>query len=77
MPFIGANGLLILIPAAIYLEHLATAGTFDTKFYVVQGLELLAGGINIALMSMNIRDGFKMTGKSKLSFDHATEGNYS
>ena len=65
MPFIGANGLLILVPAAIYLDQLAASGTFDTNFYVVQGLELLAGGINIALMSMNMRDGFKMTGKFK------------
>ena len=60
MPFIGANGVLILIPAAIYLSHLAAAGIFDAKFYAVQGLELLAGAINMTLMSMNIRDGFRM-----------------
>lgn len=60
MPVIGANGILILIPAAIYLDQMAASGTFDTKFYAVQGLELLAGATNITLMSMNIRDGLKM-----------------
>lgn len=63
MPFIGANGLLILLPAAILLDQWAASGSFDTKFYVVQGLEILAGAINLFLMSMNIRDGLKMTGK--------------
>lgn len=35
MPFIGANGVLILIPCAIFLDHWASVGAFDTKFYVV------------------------------------------
>ena len=63
MPFIGANGLLILLPAAIFLDQWAASGSFDTRFYIVQGLELLAGAINLTLMSLNIRDGLKMTGK--------------
>lgn len=63
MPFIGANGMLILIPSAIFLDQLASAGAFGTKFYFVQGLELLAGAVNLSLMSMNMRDGLKMTGK--------------
>jgi len=63
MPFIGINGLLILLPSAIFLDQWATAGSFDTKFYVVQGLELLAGAVNLTLMSMNMRDGLKLTGK--------------
>lgn len=63
MPFIGMNGLLVLLPSAIFLDQWATAGSFDTKFYAVQGLELLAGAINLALMGMNMRDGLKMTGK--------------
>ena len=32
MPFIAANGLLILVPAAIYLESKASIGAFDTSF---------------------------------------------
>lgn len=63
MPFIGMNGLLILVPDAIFLNQWAAAGALDVKFYVVQSLELIAGSINLALMGMNMRDGFKMTGK--------------
>lgn len=63
MRFIGANGLLVLLPAAIMLDQWAASGSFDTKFYIVQGLELLAGAINLSLMSLNMRDGLKMTGK--------------
>ena len=64
MPFIGANGLLVLLPAAIFLDQWATSGSFDTKFYFVQGLELMAGAVNLTLMGLNMRDGLKMTGKS-------------
>jgi len=63
MPVIAANGLLILLPAAIYLEYLASAGNFATSFYLVQGIELFAGAINLSLMGLNIRDGLKMSGK--------------
>lgn len=63
MPFIAANGLLILLPSAIYLEHLASIHSFTLSFYLVQGLELLAGGINLVLMSLNMRDGLKLSGR--------------
>ncbi|MDJ0832564.1 MAG: hypothetical protein QNJ69_03520 [Gammaproteobacteria bacterium] len=63
MPFIAANGILILLPAAIYLDHLATTGNFGLSFYLVQGLELIAGGINLTLMSLNMRDGFRLSGR--------------
>lgn len=61
MPIIALNGLLILLPAAIYLRSLAMAGDFNTVFYIVQGIEFLAGAINITLMSMNFRDGIKVS----------------
>ncbi len=63
MPFIGMNGLLVLVPCALFLDHWAAAGSLDAKFYAVQGLELLAGAGNLTLMGMNMRDGLKMTGK--------------
>ncbi|MCH9697850.1 MAG: hypothetical protein K0U68_07100 [Gammaproteobacteria bacterium] len=63
MPFIAANSLLILLPCAIFLNQWASVGLFDTKFYSVQGIELLAGAVNLILMSMNMRDGLRMTGK--------------
>ncbi len=62
MPFIAANGLLILMPAAIFLDQWATSDSFNTSFYFVQALELAAGAVNLTLMGANIRDGFKMTG---------------
>lgn len=63
MPFIAANGLLILVPAAIFLDQWASAGVFDTRFYFVQAAELLAGAINLALMGLNMRDGLKLSGR--------------
>jgi hypothetical protein len=63
MPFIAANGLLVLLPAAIMLNLWAASGLFDSRFYIVQGIELIAGAVNLTLMSLNIRDGFKVSGK--------------
>ena len=61
MPFIAANGLLILMPSAFYLDHLAAAGDFGTVFFTLQSLELAAGAVNIALLSLNMRDGLRLT----------------
>ncbi|WP_324695165.1 FAD-dependent oxidoreductase [Novosphingobium sp. RL4] len=61
MPFIAANGLLILIPAALFLASKARAGEFDTVFYVVQAVELIAGATNITLLGLGMRDGMKLT----------------
>ncbi|MBV8108816.1 MAG: hypothetical protein JOZ35_13920 [Hyphomicrobiales bacterium] len=67
MPFIAANGLLVLVPCAIFLNRLAAAGAFDTTFYVVQALELLAGATNLTLMAMNLRDGLRLAGRLKVA----------
>jgi hypothetical protein len=63
MPLIAANGLLVLVPCAIVLNRWAAAGAFDTSFYVVQALELVAGATNLGLMGLNMRDGLRMAGK--------------
>ena len=63
MPIIALNGLLLLLPAAIFLNQWAASGVFDNRFYLVQTLELLVGAINLVLMSLNIRDGLKLTTK--------------
>ena len=60
MPFIATNGILILIPAAFFLAYKAELGAFDTSFYLVQGLELVAGATNLALLGLNMRDGMKL-----------------
>ncbi|MFC9475988.1 hypothetical protein ACFTS5_27705 [Nocardia sp. NPDC056952] len=63
MPFIAGNGLLVLIPSAITLAVLAGRAEFGPLFYGVQALELFAGATNIVLMSLNARDGFRVTGR--------------
>ncbi|MFN3625603.1 MAG: hypothetical protein ACK4TP_16255 [Hyphomicrobium sp.] len=63
MPLIAANGILILIPAALFLASKASAAEFDTAFYAVQALELIAGAANIALLGLNMRDGLMMKGR--------------
>ena len=63
MPIIGANGLIILLPAAIVLDQWASAGTFDTRFYSLEALELIAGATNLMLMGLNARDGLRLSGK--------------
>jgi hypothetical protein len=63
MPFIAANGILILVPAALCLSGLAARGEFGTAFYAVQAVELVAGAVNLTLMGLNIRDGFRLTGR--------------
>lgn len=63
MIFIAANGLILLLPAALHLQHLAALGSFNTLFYLIQAVELLAGVVNLRLMSLNIRDGLRLSGK--------------
>lgn len=60
MPFIAANGVLILVPAALFLAYKARHAEFDGAFHAVQALELAAGAANIALLGLNMRDGLKM-----------------
>ncbi len=64
MPIIAANGILILLPMAFILEARASAGTFDTLFYILQGVELVAGATNLTLMGLNMRDGLRLTGRN-------------
>jgi len=61
MPIIAVNGVAILVPCAIFLQHKASAGEFDQTFRMVQGVELLAGAINLVLLGLSIRDGFRLT----------------
>ncbi len=67
MPFIAANGLLVLVPCAMMLHRWAAAGSFDTMFYIVQAIELIAGPINLVLMALNLRDGLRMAGRLRVS----------
>lgn len=61
MPIMAANGIVVLIPSALFLAVRAQAGTFDDAFYMVQSLELVAGAVNLTLIGLNIRDGRRLT----------------
>lgn len=61
MPLIALNGLFILVPSAVFLWWKASHQDFDTAFMIVQATEILAGAVNIILISLNIRDGLKLS----------------
>lgn len=63
MPWITANGILILVPTAFFLASRARAAEFDALFYAMQTLELAAGAANIALLGLNMRDGLRIKGR--------------
>jgi hypothetical protein len=66
MGIIAGNGLLLMIPLAIFLNGKAASGDFDNLFYAVQAVELVVGAIQIILLGLNFRDGLKLSGKSRL-----------
>lgn len=65
MPFIALNGVLLLAPTALFLAYKADLGAFDTSFYWVQGLELVAGAVNFTLLGLNMRDGLKLRSRQR------------
>lgn len=67
MKKIGAIGLLVMIPCALILNSKATAGEFDTAFYVVQVLELAVGVVQLILLGRSFRDGLKLAGRLHVS----------
>lgn len=62
MRIVAANGLLVLLPSAWVLASWANAGRLDGAFYALQGVELLAGAVNITLLVLNMRDGLRLSG---------------
>lgn len=56
MPMIAANGLLILLPCAFFLYSKALSGQFDSVFYAIQVVELVAGASNLFLMLKSMQD---------------------
>ncbi|ODT08043.1 MAG: hypothetical protein ABS58_04640 [Mesorhizobium sp. SCN 65-20] len=63
MRIVAANGILVLLPSAYVLAGWAGEGRFDGAFLAVQALELAAGAVNIALLSLNMRDGLALRRK--------------
>ncbi|WP_143051921.1 hypothetical protein [Allopseudospirillum japonicum] len=60
MKLLVINGLCILTPCALFLDAWAAEGSLHTSFYLVQGVEFLAGGMNFLLILINIRRGFDL-----------------
>lgn len=63
MPLIAANGLLILVPSALFLAARAGQGRLDATFHAVQIVELGFGAVNILLLGLGFRDGLRLTGR--------------
>ena len=61
MKIAAANGTLILLPAALVLNHWAQAGQFDISFYLLQAVELMAGLTNLYLLTKNATAGRRLT----------------
>lgn len=62
MPKIGAIGLLVMIPCALFLNNKASNDNFDSMFYAVQFIELIVGLVQLTLLSRSFRDGLKLAG---------------
>ncbi len=65
MKIIAIIGLLVLLPSAVFLAIRAQGGTFDTWFYAVQAVEILAGATNITLLAMNLKDGLSIKARTQ------------
>jgi hypothetical protein len=63
MPVVAAIGLLVLVPCVLYLGTTVSPSDLGDHFDLVQGAELVAGAVNITLMSLNARDGLRLTGR--------------
>lgn len=63
MPVLAGNGLLVMLPAAFFLCFKAAGGQFDLAFYLVQGIELGVGLVQLTLMGRNLLDGLRLSGR--------------
>ncbi|HYW14226.1 MAG TPA: hypothetical protein VE871_19830 [Longimicrobium sp.] len=60
MKLVALNAAVVLIPCAITLYWMASHGRFGGEFAAVQGMELVAGAVNVVLLGLNLRDGLGM-----------------
>lgn len=64
MKIAAFNGVVILLPAAYFLAAWSAEGLFDTRYWSLQIIELIAGATNAAMISLNIRDGIRLGKKN-------------
>lgn len=63
MRILAINGLLVMIPSALFLNHKASLSEFDWIFYSVQVLELGVGLVQLYLLSQNFKEGLILSRK--------------
>jgi hypothetical protein len=64
MRLAAVNGLLVLIPAAVFLGLRARAGDLSGPFATVQAAELCAGAVNMVLLGRNLAAGLAMRARA-------------
>jgi hypothetical protein len=57
----ASAGALALVPCAIALDRLATRGYFGQAFTMLEITESALGAMNLTLLVLNTRDGFRLT----------------
>jgi hypothetical protein len=63
MQIVAANGLLVLVPSALFLAFRAGNGQVEGMFRVIQLVEIAAGATNFCLLLHNLRDGMRLSGR--------------
>jgi hypothetical protein len=61
MQVVAALGLVVLVPCAVALDYLAGSAAAGSLASVLEITEILAGGVNLALLALNFRDGRGLT----------------
>lgn len=65
MMVLATNGLLIMVPSAVFLWLWSSAGRFGALFYTVQAIEIACGLLQLTLLALNARDGFQLTRRKR------------
>ncbi len=63
MPIVVLICIFVLLPTTIFLDMWASNESFGTKFYILQIIEIVAGGITLLILGFNIRDGLRLSGR--------------
>jgi hypothetical protein len=61
LQIVAAAGLLVLIPCAVILNFLAGSAHAGVLPGALEITEIVAGGVNLALLALNFRDGRGLT----------------
>ena len=65
---VAGIGLTVLAPCALWLAYQASgSGPLSGTFHSVQAIELAGGGINMILLGLNARDGYRMRGRPRFA----------